>query len=288
VDPEVVRTVLEDFQRAARSEGTAIRGGPQVAHRFLHDALGPTRANEVLEAARRPPAGSELKTLQQAAPEALWGSLRGEHPQTLALILAHLEPSSAARMLAVLDSETGAEALMRMARIERVTPETLALVERALGARIEPQTLADGAGPGGPEAVAKVLHLASAGADEQLLESIARRDNDIAERIRAAMFVFEDLLQVDGKGIQRLLREIEAKDLALALKGVTPELARHIKTNMSERAAAALDEEIEMLGPVRVKDVETVHARIIEVVRQLQVTGEITVRGQGGADDIIP
>ncbi|HUK65145.1 MAG TPA: flagellar motor switch protein FliG, partial [Dongiaceae bacterium] len=288
VDPEVAQAVLDDFQRSARHEGATIRGGPQVAHRFLNDALGPTRANEVLEAAKRPPVGSELKTLQQVAPEALWGSLRGEHPQTLALILAHLEPAAAARMLTVLDPDEAADALVRMAKIERVSPDTLALVERAVGARIEPQAAGAGTGPGGPEAVAKVLHRAVAGTDERLLEAISRRDQEVAERVRAAMFVFEDLLLVDGKGIQRLLREIEAKDLALALKGVTPELAKHIKSNMSERAAGALEEEMEMLGPVRVKEVEAVHARIIEVVRQLQTTGEITVRGQGGGDDVIP
>jgi len=145
-----------------------------------------------------------------------------------------------------------------------------------------------GGSVGGPSAAAMLINLAGGELEKQVLDSMESRDSEMAAKIKSLMFVLEDLLSIDSKGIQRILREVETKELALALKAASDELKRHIKSNMSERAGAALDEEIELMGPVRVRDVEAAHARIIEAVQQLDENGEIVIRRTGAEDDIIP
>ena len=140
---------------------------------------------------------------------------------------------------------------------------------------------------GGPSAVANVLNLTAPSLEKSLMEAIGARDPELANQIKGLMFVFEDLKLLDGRAMQRLLRDIEGKELALALKAASEELKQHILKNMSERAAAALQEEIEYLGPVKVKDVEAAHMRIIQAVRDLEEAGEIVVAGRGGGDDVI-
>ena len=163
----------------------------------------------------------------------------------------------------------------------------LALVETGLGSKTDLSLSQEMTLSGGPAAVAQLLNRTAGTLEKQLLETISQKNADIATQIKNLMFVFEDLQLLDGKGIQRLLREVDGKELALALKAASPELKQHIRSNMSERAAAALEEEIEMLGPVRVREVEAAHTRIIELMRSLEESGEILVRGRGGNDDII-
>jgi flagellar motor switch protein FliG len=163
----------------------------------------------------------------------------------------------------------------------------LALVEAGLSSKADVSLSQEMTLSGGPAAVAKVLNLTGGQLEKQLLDGLQQRSSEITTQIQSLMFVFEDLLLLDGKGMQRLLREVETKELALALKAASDELKQHIKSNMSERAAAALDEEIELLGPVRVRDVEAAHTRIIEAVRALEESGELLLRNREGNDDII-
>ena len=228
-----------------------------------------------------------LKRLRNAQPEVLAGILRGEHPQTIALILAHLDARQSSGVIAGMEPDLAAEVLYRIARMDKISPEMLLVVESGLTNKTDLSLSEEMTLSGGPQAVAKLLNLAGGTLKKQLLEGIETRNTDIADQIKSLMFVFEDLLLVDSRGIQRVLRDIDAKDLALALKAASSELKQHIRSNMSERAGEALEEEIEMLGPVRVKDVESAHARIIETVRGLSDAGEVMISGRGGGDDII-
>ena len=287
VPPEIVSAVLEEFRDAAQQAGTVARGGPGYAQQVLEQALGPQRASEIVQRLQDRRTDSGLKRLKRAAPEVLAGIVRGEHPQTIALILAHLDLNQAARVVAEMDPDLAGEVLYRVSRMEKVSPEMLALVETGLSSKADLTLNQDMTLSGGPAAVAKVLNITGGQLEKDLLEGIGNRSKEMAEQIKALMFVFEDLLLVDGKGMQRVLREVDSKELALAMKAASEEIKQHIKSNMSERAGQALDEEIELLGPVRVRDVEAAHTRIIEIVRGLADAGDIMIRSAGGNDDII-
>lgn len=286
VEQEVVEEVLNQYRRSSSEPKIIARGGIPFAQKLVEKTLGESESQPVVELLH---GGGEpgLANLSQATPEILAGILRGEHPQTIALILAHLDGQQASKLLQQFESKVASEVLYRVARMERIPPEVLTLVEAGLNKKADVSLSQEMRSSGGPAAVAKLLNMAQGGLEEKLLESIQERNEELAERIKALMFVFEDLLQIDSKGIQRVLREVESKDLALALKAASDELKEHIKSNMSERAAEALEEEIELLGPVRVSDVDAAHGRIIEVVRQLDQAGEIMIQRQGGGDDII-
>ncbi|MGE0351729.1 MAG: flagellar motor switch protein FliG [Gemmatimonadales bacterium] len=287
VPPETVNAVLQEFSTVSHAMDSAARGGLDFARELLEQALGSTRARQVLDRLQGPGPDSGLKRLKKAAPEVLAGILRGEHPQTVALILAHVDSRQAAGVVQAMDPEFAADVLYRMARMEKISADVLALVETGLSSKTDLTLTQEMALSGGPAAVAKLLNLTGGTLEKQLLDGIETHGGEIASRIKALMFVFEDLLLLDGRSMQRLLRDVESKQLALALKAASEELKRHIMKNMSERAASALEEEIELLGAVRVREVEAAHAEVIERVRALEEAGEILVRSRGGNDDII-
>jgi flagellar motor switch protein FliG len=287
VGADVVTSVLQEFQNVSQSTQSTARGGVHVAQQLLEQALGSGRARQVLERIQEHVVDGGLRRLKRAAPEVLASILRGEHPQTIALILAHLDVRQAASVVGVMDPDLASDVLYRVARMEKISPEMLALVEAGLSSKTDVSLSQEMTLSGGPAAVAKVLNLTGGVLEKQLLENLQQRNSEISAQIQALMFVFEDLLMLDGKGMQRLLREVDTKVLALALKAASDELKQHIKKNMSERAAAALDEEVELIGPVRVRDVEAAHMKIIESVRSLEESGELLLRSREGNDDII-
>jgi flagellar motor switch protein FliG len=287
VGGDAVDSILREFQERSQGFETTVRGGRDYAHQVLHAALGKDQAQALLDKIQERYVVSDLTRLNNTAPEMLGGVLRGEHPQAIALILAHLGHRQAAGVLQTLEPAVAAEVLYRVARMEKVAPEMLAVVQSVLDSKGDLALGPEMAPSGGPDMAAEMLNLLGGTVERQLLEGIAERDPEMAEQIKSRMFLFEDLILVDGKGMQRLLREIEAKDLALALKGASDELKRHVKASLSGRAGEALEEEIEMLGAVRVKDVEAVHARILEVLRGLGESGEVLVPTRGGSDDVI-
>lgn len=287
VAAERLTGVITEFQQVSRAVESVARGGREYAQQVLEQALGPAKARVVFERIQEQMVDTGLKRLRNAEPDVLAGILRGEHPQTIALILAHLDVRLASGVIQHMNEQLAAEVLYRVARMDKIAPEMLMLVEAGLSSKTDLSLSEEMTLSGGPEAVAKMLNLTGGTLEKQLLETIGTRSQDIAGQIKSLMFVFEDLLLVDGRGIQRVLRDVDSKDLALALKAASAELKQHIMSNMSERAGQALIEEIEMMGPVRVKDVEEAHARIIESVRSLADGGEIMIRGRGGNDDII-
>ena len=287
VGADRVSTVLEEFQQLSRAVESIARGGLEYATEILEAALGSNKAKAILERIQEQMVDTGLKRLRTAAPDVLTGILRGEHPQTIALILAHLDVRQSASVIAGMDPALAAEVLYRIARMEKISPDILLVVESGLTSKTDLSVAQEMTLSGGPQSVAKMLNLTGGSLEKELLEGIETRNVDVANEIKALMFVFEDLLLVDARGIQRVLRDVDAKDLALALKAASDEIKKHIRSNMSERAGQALEEEIEMLGPVRVKDVEAAHVRIIEIVRTLTDSGEIAITGRGGGDDII-
>lgn len=285
VDRTVVDQVISEFTSVAKAVEKVASGGVDLARKLLEEAVGPEKARLILARIQESSIETGLKRLKKAAPDVLAGLLRGEHPQTLALILAHLEPRQAAGVVEAMDPGQAADVLHRVARMSKISQEMLSMVEIGLSSKTDLTLNEEMTASGGPASVAKVLNLTGATLMKQMLENIGSKNQDIAKEIESMMFVFEDLITIDPKSMQRILREVENRELALALKAASPELKAHIKGNMSERAAEALEEEIEMMGPVRVKDVEAAHSRIIDILRSLQESGEIVVATGGGAGE---
>lgn len=286
VAADVVDTVLTEYRDVARAVESLAQGGVDYARAILEQAYGQQRAREMLDKIRESLSDTGLRRLKRASPEALLGVLRGEHPQTVALILAHLDIRQAASVIEAMDPEAASDVLFRVAKMEKVSPEMLALVESGLASKADLSLSAEMTLSGGPLAVANVLNIAGPSAEKQLLEMIAQRDGKLVEQIRSLMFVFEDLKLLEGRAMQRVLRDVDSKELALALKVASDELKDHILGNMSERASEALKEEMEFLGAVKVKDVEAAHGRIIQQVRALEEAGEITINGRGN-DELV-
>jgi flagellar motor switch protein FliG len=284
---DVVESVLTEYREVARAIESVAQGGITAAGQILETSFGAQKARTILERIKEQMTDTGLRRLKKAAPEVLLSVLRGEHPQTLALIMAHLEVRQAASVIEVMEPELASEVLYRVARMEKVSPEMVALIEAGLSSKADLNLSQEMTLSGGPEAVAKVLTLATASVEKVVIEAISQRNHELATQITNLMFAFEDLKTLDGKSMQRILRDVDSKELALALKVASDELKTHILGNMSERAAAALTEEMEFLGPVRLKDVEAAQTRIISAVRSLEEAGEIMMSGRGGDDDIV-
>jgi flagellar motor switch protein FliG len=286
VGADTAESVLEEYRSVASAAAKLAEGGVEYSRQILERALGEERAGEILKRIQHQLINSGLKRLKKAPPELLHSVFRGEHPQTIALIISHLEPTQAAIVVESMDPDVAGEVLQRVARMEKVSPEMLQVVETALSSKTDLSLSEQMTQAGGPKAVANVLNHASASVEKVLLESIAERSQELADEIKNLMFVFEDITSLDNKTIQRVLREVDSRELALALKAVSDELKEHIMKNMSERAASALREEMEFMGPVRVRDVEAAQTKIIGTIRNLEETGEIILADRGGDDFI--
>lgn len=286
VTGEVVEAVLEEWMEMLRAAGSLAEGGVDYARQILERAFGPQRASYMMKRIQGQLADvAGLDRLRSADPQQLGAMLRGEHPQTIALILAHLDPVSTASILKEVVPGSGAEVVYRMAKMEKVAPEMLQMIENALGTEAYISFSEGMSSSGGPEAVAAVLNLLNSSLEKELLDSLNEKDPELCERIKALMFVFEDIVNLDDRSIQRLLREVESKQLALALKVASDELRGRILGAMTQRAVTALKEEMEFIGPARVRDVETAQAAIVRQVRALEEAGEIVI--SSGADDLL-
>jgi len=282
----LAQAVLDEWRQTEEAAYSLAQGGVEYARQILEQALGPQRAAQVLKRIE-----NELKetggfrNLRNADPQQLASVLRNEHPQAIALILAHLDAPLVADVLKQLDPAVGSDVLYRMARMEKVLPEVLQIVERSLGSDAALSLTKDMTAVGGLSAVAAVLNHITGSLEKELLDGLDRQDHDLCEEVKGLMFVFEDIVRLDDRSLQRVLREVASKELALALKVASDELRDRIKSMMSQRAVNALIEEMEFLGPVRVRDVEAAQASIVKTVRALEEAGEIVIGG--GVDDYV-
>ena len=284
VPADVVAVVLEEWMDTSES-AQSVFGGIGAARVFLEGTVGPADARPVIERLETTiQEGAGFKTLRRVDPESLANLLRSEHPQTVALVLAHLEPHLVAEVLVQLDPRLGADVLVRKAQMEKVLPDVLEVVERFLGGEASLSLSAPMTQAGGPVAVADVLNLAAPGIEKELLEEMASRDPALADKIKELMFVFEDINRLDDKSTQRLIMEVETKDLAMALKAASDELKDQVFRSMSQRAVGGLKQEMEFLGPARLRDVEEAQRNIVNEVRRLEEAGEIIL---GGSDDLL-
>jgi flagellar motor switch protein FliG len=283
VDPALVQQVLDEWQHTERAAASVAEGGVSFARRILEKAFGPTKAATVLKRIESQLHDHiSLRNLRTADPQQIAALIRTEHPQLNALVLAFLDPGQTAGVLRDFEAHVGADVLLRMARMDKVMPDVLSLVEGSFGAESDLSVGGDGSAAGGPSAVAEVLNLVSQTMEKELMDGLSLSDPELSEEIKNLMFVFEDLCKLDDRGVLRVLRDVETRELALALKAASEELKDKILTNLSSRARDALLEEIEFLGPVRVSDVEAAQANIVSLVRTLEEAGEIVV---GATDD---
>lgn len=287
VDHETAESVLAEWLETARAAESIALGGVDYAKEILEQAFGSQRASFMLkrlQAQLNETAG--LQRLRKVDPQQLGGMLRNEHPQTIALILAHLDPPQTAAVLKEIGTDVGKSVVFRMASMEKVSPEMLELIERALGPETELSLNQGLSTAGGPQSVAAVLNLIPPSMEKELLEGLSEQDAELCEQVKNMMFVFEDIIVLDARAMQRVLREVDSKDLALALKVSSDELKQHVLGAMSKRAVEALEEEMEFLGPVRLRDVETAQVGIVARVRQLEEAGEIVISA-GGDDEVV-
>lgn len=285
VDPALVEEVLNEWQHTEQAAFSLASGGVDYARRILEKAFGSARATQVLKRIESQLHDHvSLTRLRNADPQQLAAIIRNEHPQTIALILAFLDPAQVAAVLKEGDSALGSDVLLRIARMEKVLPDVLRIIEDSVGAEADLSLTGDSSQAGGPAAVAEVLNLVSAALEKELLDGVAGVDSALSEQIKNLMFTFEDIVKLDDRGITRLLRDVDTKELSLALKLASEELKARMLGSLSTRARDSLVEEMEFLGPVRVSDVEAAQANIVKLARALEEAGEIVI---GGGDDLV-
>jgi len=288
VEGETRDKILREFYNLNIAQKFINEGGIDHARKLLSTTLSPEQAQEAidtLEASIRP---APFKFLEKAEMENLLTFIQDEHPQTIALIMAHLKPEQAATLLSGMPrGRKQVEVVTRLARLDQISPEVIHSVEEALRQRLSDVITQQYAKSGGVHTAAKVLTSVKTQVEKGILEVIEEEDPDLAKQIQDNMFVFEDLLRIDERGIQTLMRETSNDDLALALRTGSEELKAHIFKNMSARAADMIQQDMEYAGPVRLSDVESAQQTIIEVVRRLQSDNTITIAGRGQEDQFV-
>lgn len=287
VDTKQRGEVIEEFYNLALARQYLKQGGIGYARALLERALPPVEAEKILQLVEHQVSRLPFSFLAKTDSANLMTFIQDEHPQTIALILSHLSPQKASEILARLPAAKQMEVASRIAGMDNTNPEVIKEVEQGLEMRLSGIVSQTFQKAGGVEALAEMLNLADRATEKGILEALEANNPDLVEQIRRLMFVFEDILLVNDKGIQSVLKEIESEDLALALKTATPELRDKIFRNMSERAAQLIKEDMEFMGPVRVSDVEVAQQKIVDVVRRLEDAGEIVISGRGGEKDLV-
>jgi flagellar motor switch protein FliG len=279
--------VIQEFHAVALARTYSEVGGLGYAKSLLGQTLNKDDAARIIKQIEHQYYSKPFTFLHKAETDNLLMFIQDEHPQTIALILAHLTPDKASEILSGLPAEKQVEVVSRISRMEQTSPEVIKEVERGLETRVSGLMSDKSQRVGGVESVAEILNLTDRSTEKGILEAISDNDPELVEQIRRLMFVFEDILLVNDKGIQAVLKEIETSDLVLALRTATEELRAKILGNMSERASQMIKEEMEYMGPVRLSDVEMAQQKIVDVVRRLEDAGEIIIAGRGGEKELI-
>jgi flagellar motor switch protein FliG len=284
IDKAVAAAVLEEFYVIFQSNQYIASGGLEYAKEILYKALGPEEAKKVLDKlAKSLQSEQTFGFLQKVKPQQLADFIVNEHPQTIALILAHMDPTSAAETLSYFPDELRAEVLIRMSNLGDISPQIIKKVSAILETKLESLT-GYKVEIGGVRFVAEIFNRLGQKAAKETLKYIEQINAELAEKIKEKMFTFEDILKLDNNAIREILKEADKQTLMIALKGAPEELKQKFLENMSQRAAAAFEEEMQFLGPVKVKDVETAQRKIVEIVQKLAEEGKIAV---GAEEEVI-
>jgi len=285
--PREQDNVLEEFYNLAIAHKYIEQGGLSYARSILEKSLSPTDAAEIINQVTQAIQQTPFQFLQKAESENVLTFIQDEHPQTIALILAHMGPQKSAEILTGLPQQKQSEVIKRIASMDQTNPEVIREVEKGLETRLSDIVSQTFDKAGGVEAAASILNLSDRSTEKSILESLETDDPDLVEQIRRLMFIFEDIMLVNDKGIQAVLKEVDNDELALSLKTASDELKEKIFSNMSERAAQLIREDMEYMGPVRLSDVESAQQKIVDIVRRLEDAGEIFVSGRGGESELV-
>ena len=287
VPRELGQLVISEFYSLAMAQGYLREGGLDYAKTLLKNSLDPKLADKVIQQIQTQVQRTPFSFLQRAESGNLLTFIQEEHPQTIALIVSHLPHHKASEILVGLPPQKQVEVVRRVANMQQTNPEVVREVEAALESRLSNMISSSMERVGGVETVAEILNLVDRATERTIMQGVESEDPDLVEDIRRLMFVFEDILNVNDKGIQTVLKEVDNADLCLALKTASEELKSKIFTNMSSRAAEAVRDDMEFMGPVRMSDVEAAQQRIVDIVRRLEDAGEIIISGRGGEGDAV-
>ena len=285
VDSETVHDVVEEFYQMMKAQEFIAVGGVGYAEEVLHRSLGPEKAVEILRRIERLMKVKGFNILKNVDANQLLAFIQKEHPQTIAFVLTQLSPHQGSAILADLPPELQADVMLRFANMERVAPETIASVEAVLESRIDFSQSASKLG--GVKSAAEILNMIGQSAERAILAKVNEQAPELATAIKNLMFVFEDIVNLDDRSIQRVMKEVDNKDLALALKHVNPDVKKRVMANLSQRAAQTIQEEIDYMGPVRLKDVEMAQQKIVDTIRALEEAGQVVMVGGTKAEEMV-
>ena len=289
VGSQQVESVLNEFHQMTMAQEFVLRGGIDYARKMLSKAFGPEIAKRLNDRLTKLGGtdGSAFDVLQEADPQQLARFIHSEHPQTVALVLSHVNPAQAASLLFSLPPKLRADVALRMATLDRISPEIVHKIASVIGQKVKALGQINRESYGGVRAVADMFNRLDSGASKSILADIEGLDTKVFEAIRELMFVFEDLLLIDQAGIKEITGRVDRKVLTVALKGTTEQLRSHIFSTMSQRGAEMLKEDIEALGPVKIREVEAAQQQVIAVVRELDSEGVLSLSGAGNDQYVV-
>ncbi len=286
VSNDKIDEIFREFYEMALASQFIGQGGISYAKEVLERAYGEEKTVEIIGRISASLQVRPFDFMRKTEPAQLLNFIQAEHPQTIALILAYLDPEKSSMILSALPPDRQAEVAKRIAIMDTTSPEVIKEVEKVLERKLSsivPQELSVA---GGIKSVVEIINRVDRGTEKTIMEALEVQDPELAEEIKKLMFVFEDIVMIDDRSVQRVLREVESQDLALALKGASNEVSEKIYHNMSIRASDMLREDIEFMGPVRLRDVEEAQQRLVNIIRRLEESGEIVV-ARGGGDEVI-
>lgn len=286
VDSRQKEDIMEEFRQIALAQDYISQGGIGYAKTVLEKAVGEDEATKIIGRLTSSLQVRPFDFARKANPAQILNFIQNEHPQTIALVLSYLDPEQSAQILSELPPEMQADIAKRIALMDSTSPEVINEVEQILEKKLSTTVTEDYTQTGGIEAIVEVLNGVDRTTERTILDELETQDPELAEEIKKRMFVFEDIVTLDNRSIQRVIREVDNEDLMLSLKVASEEVKEVLFKNMSKRMADTFKEEMEFMGPVRLRDVEEAQTRIVSTIRRLEEMGEIVV-ARGGGDDII-
>ncbi len=286
VSPQLKEKVLNEFYQVCLAQQYIAEGGIAYAKELLDKALGGDRAQEVISKLTASLQVRPFEFVRKTDPSQVLNFIQDEHPQTIAMILAYLTPAQAAMIMGALSPEVQADVAKRIATMDRTSPDVVKEVERVLERKLSSLINQDYTVVGGVDAIVNILNTVDRSTEKHIMESLEIEEPELADEIRKKMFVFEDIMLLDDRAIQRVLRDVDNNDLAVALKGSGEDVQNTIFKNLSKRLASMIREDMEFMGPVRMKDVEEAQQKIVGVIRKLEESSEIVI-SRGGGDEIV-
>ena len=286
ITPQIKDEVINEFYQVCLAQQYIAEGGIGYAKELLEKALGSEKAMDVISRLTASLQVKPFEFIRKTEPSQLLNFIQDEHPQTIALILAYLSPQQASSIISALPQERQADVAKRVAMMDRTSPDVIKEVEKVLESKLASLVNQDYTIIGGVDQVVEILNAVDRGTEKHIMETLEIEEPELADEIRKKMFVFEDILLLDDRAIQRVLHDVDNNDLAMALKGSNEQVQNAIFNNLSKRLASMIKEDMEFMGPVRMKDVEEAQQKIVNIIRKLEDSAEIVV-SRGGGDEII-